>query len=38
MLEELHSSDPILVGKKVLIIDDDVRNIFAITSSLSINN
>jgi CheY-like chemotaxis protein/signal transduction histidine kinase/CHASE3 domain sensor protein len=34
MLEELHSSDPILVGKKVLIIDDDVRNIFAITSLL----
>ena len=34
MLEQLHSSDPILRDKKVLIIDDDVRNIFALTSLL----
>jgi len=34
ILEELRSSDPVLVNKKLLIIDDDVRNIFAITSLL----
>lgn len=34
ILEELHQKDPALRGKKVLIVDDDVRNIFAITSLL----
>ena len=34
MLEQLRQTDPALVGKKVLIIDDDVRNIFALTSML----
>jgi len=33
MLERLHT-DPALAGKKVLIVDDDVRNIFALTSFL----
>jgi signal transduction histidine kinase/HAMP domain-containing protein/CheY-like chemotaxis protein len=33
-LEALHQSPAILVGKKVLIVDDDVRNIFAMTSVL----
>ena len=34
MLEQLHQTDPALAGKKVLIVDDDVRNIFALTSVL----
>jgi len=34
MLEQLHRTDPLLASKKVLIIDDDVRNIFALTSVL----
>ncbi|NMG08630.1 response regulator [Brasilonema sp. UFV-L1] len=34
ILEQLQSSDTVLAGKKVLIVDDDVRNIFALTSML----
>jgi HAMP domain-containing protein/CheY-like chemotaxis protein/signal transduction histidine kinase len=34
MLEQLHQSDEALAGKKVLVVDDDVRNIFALTSLL----
>jgi CheY-like chemotaxis protein len=34
MLERLHSSDDALLGKKVLVVDDDVRNIFALGSVL----
>jgi CheY-like chemotaxis protein len=34
MLEQLHKKDPILENQKVLIIDDDMRNIFALTSLL----
>ncbi|MFB8789492.1 MAG: HAMP domain-containing protein [Potamolinea sp.] len=34
MLERLHQTDNVLAGKKVLIVDDDVRNIFALTSML----
>jgi CheY-like chemotaxis protein len=34
MLEEEQRTDPILSGKKVLVIDDDVRNIFSLTSLL----
>src|SRR4029077_2761690 len=34
MLDRLHRSDDALVGRKVLIVDDDVRNIFALSSVL----
>jgi CheY-like chemotaxis protein len=34
MLERLHRSDDDLVGKSVLVVDDDVRNIFALSSVL----
>jgi CheY-like chemotaxis protein/signal transduction histidine kinase/HAMP domain-containing protein len=38
MLEQLHRRDPVLARKKVLIVDDDVRNIFALTSALESHN
>jgi len=34
MLERLHNSDAALAARKVLVVDDDVRNIFALTSLL----
>jgi CheY-like chemotaxis protein len=38
MLEKFHRSDPVLAGRKVLVVDDDVRNIFALTSALEAHN
>ncbi|HWA98934.1 MAG TPA: response regulator, partial [Pirellulales bacterium] len=34
MLERLHESNEVLCGRKVLVVDDDARNIFALTSLL----
>jgi CheY-like chemotaxis protein/HAMP domain-containing protein len=34
MLERLHNTDAVFAGKKVLVVDDDVRNIFSLTSVL----
>jgi CheY-like chemotaxis protein len=38
LLQRLHSTDTVLAGKKVLIVDDDIRNIFAMTSVLERHN
>ena len=38
MLEKLHHAGAVLSGKKVLIVDDDIRNIFAMTSILEPHN
>ena len=34
MLEHLHNTDAVFNGKKILVVDDDVRNIFSLTSVL----
>jgi CheY-like chemotaxis protein len=34
MLERLHGSSEVLRGRKILVVDDDARNIFALTSVL----
>jgi CheY-like chemotaxis protein len=34
MIERLHSSDEDLIGRTVLVVDDDPRNIFALSSVL----
>jgi CheY-like chemotaxis protein len=34
MIDRLHKTDEALVNRKVLVVDDDVRNIFALTGLL----
>ncbi|HTW75113.1 MAG TPA: response regulator, partial [Steroidobacteraceae bacterium] len=38
MIERLHESDESLRGRKVLVVDDDIRNIFALNSLLERHN
>ncbi len=34
MLEQMHNHDTVFTGKKIMVVDDDVRNIFALTAVL----
>ncbi|SDT89995.1 multi-sensor hybrid histidine kinase [Verrucomicrobium sp. GAS474] len=34
MIEQVQKNDSVIAGRKVLVVDDDVRNIFALTSAL----
>ena len=34
LLEQLHSAEEVFKDKKIVIVDDDVRNVFALTSVL----
>jgi signal transduction histidine kinase/CheY-like chemotaxis protein len=34
ILRQIHETDPVLANRKILIVDDDLRNIFALTTIL----
>ena len=34
MIQQLHTADAVFQGRHVLVVDDDVRNVFALTSAL----
>jgi CheY-like chemotaxis protein len=34
MIQQLHSADAVFAGRHILVVDDDVRNVFALTSAL----
>jgi hypothetical protein len=36
--DHVHENDEVFTGKRILIVDDDVRNVFALTSALELHN